>query len=160
MFSYITPHSKFFSNISEAPSLIQKQMGISAHIWIMSFSTHLWASQVTLCRNHKRLGFNPWVGKIPWRRAWQSAPVFLPGESHGQMSLAGYSSWGRKESDMTEVTYPHAHTHTYGRMGRWTGLLHWVHWPVRHFQGTWYIAGRKMLACKLLTFWLKERLNK
>ena len=113
MFSYITLHSKFFSNISEAPSLIQKQMGISAHIWIMSFSTHLWASQVALCRNHKRLGFNPWVGKIPWRRAWQSAPVFLPGESHGQVSLAGYSSWGCKESDMTEVTYLHAHTHTH-----------------------------------------------
>ena len=38
----------------------------------------------------KRHGFNPWVGKIPWRRAWQPTPVFLPGESHGQRSLAGY----------------------------------------------------------------------
>ena len=35
-------------------------------------------------------GFNPWVGKIPWRRAWQLTPVFLPGESHGQRSLEGY----------------------------------------------------------------------
>ena len=34
------------------------------------------------CRRCKRLGFNPWVGKIPWRRAWQLTPVFLPGESH------------------------------------------------------------------------------
>ena len=160
MFSYITPHSKFFSNISETPSLIQKQMGISAHIWIMNFSTHLWASQVALCRNHKRLRFSPWVRKICWRRAWQSTPVFLPGESHGQMSLAGYSSWGCKESDTTEVTYLHAHTHTYGWMGRWMGVLHWVLWPVRHFQGTGYIAGRKMSAFKLLTFWLKGRLNK
>ena len=33
------------------------------------------------CRRHKRPGFEPWVGKIPWRRAWQSTPVFLPGES-------------------------------------------------------------------------------
>ena len=41
-------------------------------------------------------------GKIPWRRAWQPTPVFLPGESHGQKSLAGYPPWGRKESDMTE----------------------------------------------------------
>ena len=41
-------------------------------------------------------GFDPWVRKIPWRRAWQSTPVFLPGESHGQRSLAGYSPWGRK----------------------------------------------------------------
>ena len=38
-----------------------------------------------------RLWFDPWVVKIPWRRAWQPTPVFLPGESHGQRSLAGYS---------------------------------------------------------------------
>ena len=50
------------------------------------------------------VGFDPWVGKIPWRRAWQLTPVFLPGESHGQRSLAGYSSRGHKESDMTEAT--------------------------------------------------------
>ena len=56
------------------------------------------------CRRHKRRGFEPWVGKIPWRRAWQSTPVFLPGESHGQRSLVGYSPWGCNESDMTEVT--------------------------------------------------------
>ena len=37
-----------------------------------------------------------WVGKILWRRKWQPTPVFLPGESHGQRSLAGYSPWGRK----------------------------------------------------------------
>ena len=37
-----------------------------------------------------------WVGKIPWRRKWPPAPVFSPGESHGQRSLAGYSPWGRK----------------------------------------------------------------
>ena len=47
----------------------------------------------------RRPGFDPWVGRIPWRREWLSTPVFLPGESHGQRSLAGYS-W--KESDMTE----------------------------------------------------------
>ena len=46
--------------------------------------------------------FDPWVGKIPWRREWQPTPVFLPGEFHGQRSLAGYSPWGCKESDMTE----------------------------------------------------------
>ena len=44
------------------------------------------------CRRHKTHGFHPRVGKIPWRRAWQSMPVFLPGESHGQRSLAGYRS--------------------------------------------------------------------
>ena len=55
-----------------------------------------------------RAGFNPWVGKIPWRREWQPTPVFLPGESHGQMGLAGYSPWGRKELDMTEWLSLHA----------------------------------------------------
>ena len=53
--------------------------------------------------------FNSWVGKILWRRKWQPTPVFLPGKSHGQTSLEGYSPWGRKESNMTE----HAHTHTF-----------------------------------------------
>ena len=54
-------------------------------------------------REHRRLGFNPWVGKIPWRRAWQPTPVSLPEEFHGgQRSLEGCSSWGGKESDTTE----------------------------------------------------------
>ena len=48
-------------------------------------------------------GFNPWIGKIPWRRAWQPTPVFLPGESYGQRSLAGNSPWGHKDLDMTEA---------------------------------------------------------
>ena len=56
------------------------------------------------CRSHKRLGFDPWVGKLPWTRAWQPTPVFLPGESHGQRSLAGYSPSCHAESDTTEVT--------------------------------------------------------
>ena len=47
--------------------------------------------------------FDPWVGKILWRRIWQPTTVFLPGKSHGQRSLAGYSLWDRKESDMTEL---------------------------------------------------------
>ena len=53
---------------------------------------------------HKRCVFNTWVGKISWRRAWQPTPGFLPGESHGQRILVGYSLLGCKESDMTEVT--------------------------------------------------------
>ena len=39
----------------------------------------------------RRLGFDPWVGKIPWRREWQPTPIFLPGKFHGQRSLVGYS---------------------------------------------------------------------
>ena len=43
------------------------------------------------CRRHKKLRFDPWVEKILWRREWQPTPVFLPGKSHGQRSLAGYT---------------------------------------------------------------------
>ena len=48
------------------------------------------------CRRCMRHKFDPWVGKIPWRRKWQPAPVFLSGESHGQRNLAGYSPWSLK----------------------------------------------------------------
>ena len=47
-------------------------------------------------RNHRRCRFDPWVVKIPWRRQWQPAPVFLPKNSHRQKNLAGYSLWGRR----------------------------------------------------------------
>ena len=59
------------------------------------------ASQVApvVKKRHERCGFDPLVGKIPWRRVWQPAPVFLPGESHGQRSLEGCSPWGHKELD-------------------------------------------------------------
>ena len=50
----------------------------------------------------RRPRFDPWVRKTSWRRKYQPTPVFLPAESHGWRSLAGYSSWGHKESDMTE----------------------------------------------------------
>ena len=56
-------------------------------------------------------GLDPWVRKIPWRRAWQPTPVFLPGESRGQRSLVGYSPWGRKKSDWKTNT----HTQVPGR---------------------------------------------
>ena len=52
-------------------------------------------------RRHTISWFDPWVRKI-WRRAWQLTPVSFPGEFHRQRSLAGYSPWGRKESDTTE----------------------------------------------------------
>ena len=47
---------------------------------------------------------DPCIRKIPWRETWQPTPVFLPGESHGQKSVAGYDPLGCKESDTTEVT--------------------------------------------------------
>ena len=62
----------------------------------------------------KRCRFNPWVGKIPWRRTWQRTPVFLPGKFHGQKNLVGYSPWGHKELDTTEHTHAHTYPHTQG----------------------------------------------
>ena len=57
-----------------------------------------------------RCGFNPRVWKIPWRRAWEPTPVFLPGESPWTEQPVGYSPEGHKDSDTIEVT---EHTHTY-----------------------------------------------
>ena len=53
------------------------------------------------CQN-RRCRFHHWVRKIPWRRKWRPILVFLPGKSHGQRSLVGYSPRGHKESGMTE----------------------------------------------------------
>ena len=53
------------------------------------------------CRRH---GFDPWVWEIPWRRKWQPTPVFLPGKSHRQRSLVGYSPQGHKRVQHDLVT--------------------------------------------------------
>ena len=58
----------------------------------------------------RRCRFHPWVRKIPWRKKWQPTPGFLPGKSHGQRSLVGYSLRGRKESDKTEQLTTHTGT--------------------------------------------------
>ena len=77
-----------------------------------------------------RCGFVPWVGKIPWKRKWQPTQVFLPGESHGGRSLVGYSPWGCKELDMTELLHFHFalmadrmknHSHR-----KWIKLITWT----------------------------------
>ena len=62
-----------------------------------------WHSGKDSACQRRRPGFNFWVGKIPWRRKWLSTPVFWPGKSHGQRSLAGYSPWGHKESDIKKT---------------------------------------------------------
>ena len=80
----------------------------------------MWASrwhrgEAPTCQHRRcrRPGFDPSVWKIPWRRKWQPTPVFLPGKSHGQRNLAGYSPFGRKESGTTE------HARTSNEKGVW-----------------------------------------
>ena len=68
-----------------------------------------WLRWSSICLQCGRPGFNPWVGKIPWRRKWQPTPVFLPGKSHGQRNLVDYSLslWDNKDSDTTERLHFH-----------------------------------------------------
>ena len=68
----------------------------------LSIQGSLRGSDGKVCLQSGRVGFHPWVGRIPWRREWQPTPVFLPGGFHRQRSLAGCSPCGRKELDMTE----------------------------------------------------------
>ena len=71
------------------------------------------------CRRLKRGWFDPWVRKIPWRKAWQLTPVFFPGESHDQRSLVGYSPWGHRGRRNWATSYalmrrgPKASTNTF-----------------------------------------------
>ena len=61
-----------------------------------------WVKNLPAMQETGLRGFDPWDRKIPWRRAWQPTPVFLPGKSHGQRSLACYSPYNQKESDTTK----------------------------------------------------------
>ena len=75
------------------------------------------ASQVTQkqrnclqCRGRRRHGFDPWVRKLPWRRAWQSTPVLLPGETHGQRILGAMVQRVEKRGKWLST---HTHTHAW-----------------------------------------------
>ena len=95
------------------------------------------------CLQCRRPGFNPWVRKIPWRRKWQPTPVSLPGESHRQRSLAGYSPWGCKESDTTEQLHFHFSLLMSPAYG-WVALLRIVKLSVDH------------LSWRLFRYWMEN----
>ena len=88
-------------------------------IYFYACITHLWASQVVLAVKNlpanagdiRDEGSIPGLGRSPGAEYGQPTPVFLPGESHGQRSLVGYSSWGHKELDTTEATLHTCITH-------------------------------------------------
>ena len=74
---------------------VQADLKIDLHASLVAQSV----KNLLQCR---RPMFNPWVGKSPWRRKWQTTPVSLHGKFHGQRRLVGFSPWGHKESDTTE----------------------------------------------------------
>ena len=89
-----------------------------------SIRASLEAQMVKNLPGSRRHGFDPWVGKIPWRREWRYTPVFWPGEYHGQKSLVGYSLWGRKESDMTEwLTHTYTHKNRIRKKSKTSGSI-------------------------------------
>ena len=75
------------------------------------------------CRRRRRCRFDSLIGKIPLSRKQQPTPVFLPGGSHGQRSLVGYSQWDRKESDTTEQLSTHTHEDSCHRTVSWTAVI-------------------------------------
>ena len=85
----------------------------SVELWRFNSNFQMGVSLIAQLVKNLGSGVNPWVGKIPWRRKWQPTPVFVPGESHGQRSLVGYSPRGRKESDTTERLHSHFHSYHY-----------------------------------------------
>ena len=92
------------------------------------------------CTRHSRDGFDSWVGKIAWKREWQPTSVFLSGEFHGQRSLAGYSPWGRKESNTTEWLILSLHFLLTCISGiQYLGLWMWQnhHGNISIFVGSW-----------------------
>ena len=98
---------KFTNN--ETEQKVKDQMFIVFQLFL---AFQEWASEVVLVIKNlpasagkpKRRRFDPWVGKIPWRRAQQPTPIILLGESHGQRSLMGYSPQVCKKLDTTEAT--------------------------------------------------------
>ena len=83
-------------------------------IFMLEMSLPWWLRQKSICLQCGRPRFDPWVGKILWRRKWQPTPVLLPGKSYGQRSLVCYSLWGHKESDTTEQLHSLTHTRDEG----------------------------------------------
>ena len=79
-----------------------------------------WRSGKKSTCQRRRCGWDPWVEKIPWRKKWQSTPVFLPGKSHGQRSLVGYSPWDQKDLDTIERAHTRMLAHTHAHRARVT----------------------------------------
>ena len=106
------------------PSLLAKRnLWIILHQVRASSQVARWGKKKIASCHFRRCGFSSWVGKIPWRRAWQPTPGFLPGESHGQRSLAGCGPGGLRESGTTEQLSMHVREASLSRVQFWTRIL-------------------------------------
>ena len=84
-----------------------------AHVYAPAFNKHYMNGDKESACQCRRWEFDSLVRKIPWRRQWLPIPVFLPGKSHGQRSLVGYSPWGRKsQTRLSGWACTHARTHS------------------------------------------------
>ena len=97
----------------------------------------------------RRLGFDPWARKIPWRRKWQPTPVFLLGKFHRQRRQAGYSPWGH-----TEFRTERLSTHR-----RWWLSLLWDPSSVEQRLGVLHTLSRQSLAHSRCLEWRTGRLQ-
>ena len=93
--AYIYPYNSAVLLLGTFPGEMNTFIHKKTYIRIIVIASHPGSASgkepAYQCRRHKRCKFDPWVGKIPWRRKWQPIPVFLPGKSCGQRSLLGYS---------------------------------------------------------------------
>ena len=132
-----SPKVFLFVHFSDSSTKVEvlREVG-SLCSWASVFSSVWWGIKITTCSSiwngfpgsavgkepacqcsrRKRHGFNPWVGEIPWRRAWQPTAVFLPGQSHGQRHhrVAKSQTWLKRVSACTH-THTHTHTHSMKR---------------------------------------------
>ena len=92
---------------------ISISVSIFVYIYIGLPKWHSGKESTCQFRRCKRHDFEPWVRKIPWSQKWQPTPVSLPGKSHGQRSLAGYSPWDCRVRHNWAQTCVYTHTHTH-----------------------------------------------
>ena len=96
LFHFLVCNGTRINGYNQPPPSLRHQLSVN------SGGLPWWLGWYRICPQCRRPKFDPWFGKIPWRREWLPTSVILPGEFHGQRCLAGYSPWGHKEMDMTE----------------------------------------------------------
>ena len=119
--------------------------------------THSGKESPCQCRRCKRHGFDPWVGKS-WRRKWQPAPVFLPGNFHAPRSLAGYMglkrvrhNWATEHTHTYTYRYTNIHIYIYGY--RWFNIYIYGYRWIYKYLYTWIYSRCTYLIFFILLMW-------